>query len=146
MQSEILEGPQDLGWTYDLLAAVVYDRSQPTRSQLSAVARAVQRLAEHAHVRIEPSSWDARVNIVRHADPIEHVERILLALPAGSGFSYEALASNVYWNPWPTRSEISATARAVDQLVEQGRARVLNASEEAAGRPYISAIRTSRSR
>jgi len=145
MQRELLDCSPDVAWTYDLLAAVIYDSIAPTRSQLSAIARAARRLNDHQHARIEPSSWDARVNVVLHADPVDHVEQLMSALPAGAVYSYEKLAASVYWNAWPTPTELSATKRAVQQLAEQGRARVLNASEDAAGRPYLTATPAIRS-
>jgi len=137
VQLLVLDGPREKEWTYDTLAAVIYGSDVPTRPQLSAVARAAGRLAEHGHVHIEAAPWDARFHVVRHADPLQHAERLLQALPTGASYSYEALAGDVYWTSWPSGSELGAIGRAIDELARVGRARVLNQSEATPGRPRV---------
>lgn len=138
-QAVILDRPIEYPWTYEKLASAIYDSASPTRSQLSSVARAARRLLEFGHVHIEPWVDDARGKLVRHEDPVAHTEQILLALPQDRGYSFEGLASRVYWrlSSWPTPSEVSATKRAVEQLVDIGRARVVDASEVPAGVPIV---------
>lgn len=128
MQNVLLDAPPEHPWTYESLAERIYRSGRPNRSQLSSVARATTQLLDQGHVTLERWVDDARVNLVRHQDPIDHARRLVAARSPEFGYSYEQLASRIYWARLPTESQLAATTRAIELLVADGRVQVVEAS------------------